>query len=244
MVLYPSGTCKLEHKKHEYSANYMSDDYILSRDMWDMIDDRIRALNDANHRLDREREGVKKRETRGLESTRALMKLAESLRRPLLDHMFDERAMEADARAWEECDINMDLEHFIYANKFKRGLDFIRSQPAKVRKSATAILKESFPMLQFFYLGRLMSMNSKAWVREQRDIARVSQCVERLSTHMLASTSSHKLCECCMKHFEREIDEIREAGEKALDYKSVAYLNESTPHDTSRIVREPIKHYS
>jgi len=245
MVLYPSGACRLEHKTNEYSANYMSDDYLLSRDMWDMIDDRIRALNDANQRLGKERDGVKKRETRGIESTQALMKLTDSLRRPLLDHMFDERAMKADARIWEECDVKMDLEHYIYGQQFERGLDFIhRSQPSKRRKGATITLKESFPMLHFFHIERLIGANTIAWAREQRDIARVSQCVERLSTHMLASTSSHELCESCMKHFEREIDGIRKVGERALNNKSVARLNESAPHDTSRIVREPIKHYS
>ena len=61
------------------------------------------------------------------------MKLTESLRRPLLDHMFDERAMEADACAWEECDINMDLEHFICANKFEEGFRF---HPITTRESA------------------------------------------------------------------------------------------------------------
>lgn len=226
----------------------MSRDYLLSRDMWDMIDDRIRELNAVNKRLMSEKKRCCDCEEGSDWSKSRALKAFETfgeMRRELLDYMLDKTQGTRFERAWEKSGVKMERWKYIYACQFERGLDFIsRSIPLKRWESARNALKHSFPLLYRFHVELEMCVNADAWVREQQDIARVSQCVERLSTHMLATTSSHKLCESCMNQFEREIDEIRESRERALSYESVAPVDENTPHDTSRIIREPIKRYS
>lgn len=240
-IATPKMVCHLEHKEMEINTKFYSQEYLISSDMYDSIEDRIRIL-DEEHRILKEREERARRvymEWKGKNKDEVLKKLKsipDFIREELQENMFDPWWEDLDERLTEYLDLcEVSKKNFIHHREYLRLKEVLNLFPVKDRKKYYQIFNECLPHYYCCHLQIQKYVNNVEWAREQRNISRVSECAYRLASNMLASTSDYEGCEECSIHLMKEVEDMVSRYNRSANLSAVRKISHKEYHDTSLI---------
>lgn len=240
-IATPKMVCHLEHKEMEINTKFYSQEYLISSDMYDSIEDRIRIL-DEEHRILKEREERARRvymEWKGKNKDEVLKKLKsipDFIREELQENMFDPWWEDLDERLTEYLNLcEVSKKNFIHHREYLRLKEVLNLFPVKDRKKYYQIFNECLPHYYCCHLQIQKYVNNVEWAREQRNISRVSECAYRLASNMLASTSDYEGCEECSIHLMKEVEDMVSRYNRSANLSAVRKISHKEYHDTSLI---------